>query len=61
MMNRVGDRGSPCFKPLDDLKKPYDCPFTNIEYQLLDISLHTISIKNSEKPNFRSTLNQENP
>jgi len=56
IINRVEDKGSPCFRPLDDLKKPNNCPFTRIEYQLFEISRHILSISNSEKPNYLSTL-----
>lgn len=56
MIKRVGDSGSPCFTPLDDSKKPTDYPLTSIEYQLLEISLHAISMILSSKPKLLITL-----
>jgi len=56
VMNKVGEIRSPYLRPLEDLKNPKDCPFKRTEYQLLDNSLHIISIINSANPNFLNTL-----
>lgn len=56
MINNAGDKGSPYFKPLEDLKKPCDFPLITTEYQLLAINLHTKSMMISENPNCLSTL-----
>lgn len=55
-MNNIGDKGSPCFNPLVDLKKPYDFPFNTTKYKLLEISLKTMSTITSEKPNCLRTF-----
>jgi len=56
IMNKVGEIGSPCLRPLEDLKNPKAYTFRRTEYQLLDNSLHIISIINSANPNFLNTL-----
>jgi hypothetical protein len=36
ILNKKGDRGSPCLIPLEDLKNPTGLPFINIENQAFD-------------------------
>uniref|UniRef100_A0A0V0HCD8 Putative ovule protein n=1 Tax=Solanum chacoense TaxID=4108 RepID=A0A0V0HCD8_SOLCH len=59
-INKVGDKGSPCFKPLEDLKNPFGWPFKRIVYQLSLISLYTISIILSPNPILLSTFVRNN-
>lgn len=46
---RLGERGSPYFRPVFDLKKPSFWPLMRIENQLLNKELQALSIKISEK------------
>lgn len=39
MMKRKGYKGSPCLKPLEELKKPSGVPFTSTENS--DIEIHS--------------------
>lgn len=56
--NKVGDSGLPYFNPLVDFNKPELCPFTNIEYQLLDSKFQTILIKCLTNPILLKTCNK---
>lgn len=45
IMNKVGDSGSPCQRPLVDLKGPKLAPWTITENQTLEINLQIMSMK----------------
>ena len=38
IVNRIGDKGSPCLKPLEGLKKAEEHPLTKIEIEEVEIS-----------------------
>lgn len=56
MINKLGDKGSPCFTALVDLKKPCDCQLSKTEYQLLEIIPKIRPMNLSSNPIFLNTL-----
>lgn len=60
IMNKDGDNGSPCRRPLVDVKNPKLAPLTINENQTLKINLQILSMKHSPKPNCRNTLIMKN-
>ena len=56
MMNKYGDKGSPCRSPLELGKNPAGSPFTNTENLTVDMQLHIHSLHLVPKPIFSITL-----
>ena len=57
-MNKYNDTGSPCLRPLEAWKKPYDLPLISTENQLAVKLLRIRAIICEWNPNFSSKLDR---